>query len=77
MSKVRATGVFGGTRSHSSGWEPPVPRWSTNTMSRVALSWRNSGMTLPATRVAAWPGPPANTNTGSGALWRATAGTTA
>ena len=62
---------------HSSGCEPPVPRWSMNTMSRRALTSFSTASICRPVRVAAWPGPPARTNTGSGCLLRATAGTTA
>ena len=67
----------GSSSAQSSGFDFPVPRWSMNTMSRRAFSSAKIGIVMPMTRVAACPGPPAKTNTGSGCLLRATAGTTA
>ena len=61
---------------HTSGAEPPVPRWSTKTMSRRLLSRLKSAIVDAATAIALWPGPPARRNTGSGNLRRAIAGTT-
>jgi hypothetical protein len=48
--------------------EPPVPRWSIRNTSRCLRTWRSAVSTMTATSLAAWPGPPARKNTGSGWL---------
>lgn len=64
-------------RSQSSGFESPVPRWSSNTTSRSSCTRSKANAALGYASVAACPGPPARKNSGSGCGFRVTAGTTA
>ena len=58
-------------------FDPPVPRWSTSTMSRVAWTSANNPGSQPKNAVPARPGPPASAKNASGSGVSASAGMTA
>ena len=67
------SGIGGST----SAFDPPVPRWSTTTMSRVAWTSANNPGSQPKTAVPASFGPPASAKNASGSGVSASAGMTA
>ena len=60
-------------RTVETGYRPPVPRWSYNTMSREAF---HGDPAQPISSAAAAPGPPPGTTRGSGATDGPVAGST-
>lgn len=62
--------------SHVSGFDAPVPRWSTKTRSRSRLICRNGPRIASVSSLAACPGPPARMKSGSGRASPESAGRT-